>query len=56
MGVPRSVSGLGFGRGPVAIGLTFPIIAFVAYLAITRRDVEEGAAGPDSARPGRHRS
>ncbi|HUA27730.1 MAG TPA: hypothetical protein VMC03_02510 [Streptosporangiaceae bacterium] len=62
MGVPRSVGGLGFGRGPVAIGLTIPIIAFVAYLAISRRDVEEPAAtplaprAPRSAGPGRHRS
>jgi uncharacterized membrane-anchored protein len=63
MGVPRSVGGLGYGRGPVAIGLTIPIIAFVAYLAISRRDVEEPAAAPQPAGPaprpagpGRHRS
>jgi uncharacterized membrane-anchored protein len=56
MGVPRSVGGLGFGRGPVAIALTIPIIAFVAYLAITRRDVEEEAAAPRPTGPGRHRS
>jgi uncharacterized membrane-anchored protein len=61
MGVPRSVGGLGFGRGPVAIALTIPIIAFVAYLAISRRDVEQGAAAPERAAPrpagpGRHRS
>jgi uncharacterized membrane-anchored protein len=56
MGVPRSVGGLGFGRGNVAIALTIPIIAFVAYLAISRRDVEEEAAAPQPARPGRHRS
>jgi uncharacterized membrane-anchored protein len=52
MGLPQRVGGLGYGRGPVAIVLTVPIIAFVAYLAITRRDVEE----TPSARPGRHRS
>ena len=56
MGVPRSVGGLGFGRGNVAIALTIPIIAFVAYLAISRRDVEESAAAPQPAQPGRHRS
>ena len=62
MGVPHSVGGLGLGRGPVAIGLTIPIIAFVAYLAISRRDVEERpesprpAAPPRPAGPGRHRS
>jgi uncharacterized membrane-anchored protein len=60
MGVPHSVGGLGFGRGPVAIVLTIPIVAFVAYLAITRRDVEEeataAAAAPSVPRHGRHRS
>jgi uncharacterized membrane-anchored protein len=56
MGVPRSVGGLGLGRGNVAIALTIPIIAFVAYLAVTRRDVEEEAAAPRPAGPGRHRS
>jgi uncharacterized membrane-anchored protein len=58
MGVPHSVGGLDFGRGPVAIGLTIPIVALVAYLAISRRDVEPGAgaARPHPARPGRHRS
>jgi len=60
MGVPHSVGGLGFGRGPVAIVLTVPIIAFVAYLAITRRDVEgeatAAAAAPSVPRHGRHRS
>ncbi len=55
MGVPHILGGLGYGRGPVAAGLTIPIIAFVAYLAITRRDVEE-APGWRSAQAGRHRS
>jgi uncharacterized membrane-anchored protein len=56
MGVPHSVGGLGFGRANVAIVLTIPIVALVAYLAITRRDVERAAAEPQQARPGRHRS
>jgi uncharacterized membrane-anchored protein len=51
MGVPKIVGGLGFGRGPVAIGLTVPIVALVAYLAVTRRDVEAPAASPAPARP-----
>jgi uncharacterized membrane-anchored protein len=51
MGVPKVVGGLGFGRGPVAVGLTIPIVALVAYLAVTRRDVEAPAASPAQARP-----
>ena len=58
MGVSKSVGGLGFGRGPVAIGLTIPIVALVAYLAVTRRDVEQPAASPPAAPSsrGRHRA
>jgi len=58
MGVPKIVGGLGFGRGPVALGLTIPIVALVAYLAVTRRDVEEPAASVQPAPParGRHRA
>jgi uncharacterized membrane-anchored protein len=58
LGVPKVVGGLGLGRGPVAIGLTIPIIALVAYLAVTRKDVEEPAASPQPAPParGRHRA
>jgi uncharacterized membrane-anchored protein len=59
MGVPKIVGGLGLGRGPVAIGLTIPIVALVAYLAVTRRDVEPSpAASPPPAPParGRHRA
>jgi uncharacterized membrane-anchored protein len=59
MGVPKVVGGLGFGRGPVAIGLTVPIVALVAYLAVTRRDVEEpavSAAQPAPPARGRHRA
>jgi uncharacterized membrane-anchored protein len=58
MGVPKVVGGLGLGRGPVAIGLTIPIVALVAYLAVTRKDVEKPAASPQPAPParGRHRA
>ena len=57
MGVSHAAGGLGFGRGPVAIVLTIPIVALVAYLAVTRRDVEQAAAAPrPQSRPGRHRS
>ncbi len=48
LGVPRSLSGLNMGRGPVALGLTIVIVGFVAYLATARTDVEE-AAGPGAA-------
>jgi uncharacterized membrane-anchored protein len=59
LAVPKSVSGLGFGRGPVAIVLTIPIVALVAYLAVTRRDVEQPDASPPPPEPparGRHRA
>ncbi len=54
LGVPRWQSGLNMGRGPVALGLTIVIVGFVAYLAITRTDVEE-AVGPVAAERARHR-
>ncbi|HUA02887.1 MAG TPA: hypothetical protein VMB27_03220 [Solirubrobacteraceae bacterium] len=40
LGKPQSVGGLGWGDGPVAIGLTIAIFCLVAFLAITRRDVQ----------------
>ena len=44
MSKPQSVGGLGWGDGPVALALTVLIFCLVAYLAITRRDVQ--SAGP----------
>ena len=41
LGVPQSLSGLNFGRGRVAISLTLVLIAWVAYLTVSRVDVEE---------------
>jgi uncharacterized membrane-anchored protein len=38
-GVPHSLSGLGYGRGTVAIGLSVLILALVGFLAVTGRDV-----------------
>jgi uncharacterized membrane-anchored protein len=55
MGVPRSLSGLNIGRGPVALGLTIVIAGFVAYLAISRTDVEETISSPDTPERARHR-
>ncbi len=40
MSKPQSVGGLGWGDGPVALALTIMIFCLVAYLAITRRDVQ----------------
>jgi len=40
MGKSRTVGGLGWGDGSVAIVLTLVIIAFVSYLSITRRDIK----------------
>jgi hypothetical protein len=53
--LPRSVGGLDRGHGPVALVLTLAIIGFVAYLASTRKDVEDESDVPRSRRPARHR-
>jgi uncharacterized membrane-anchored protein len=41
MGKPTSDGGLGWGSGPVSIGLAVAIAVLVAWLAVTRRDVQE---------------
>jgi uncharacterized membrane-anchored protein len=49
MGKSKSVGGLGFGDGTVALALGILIFGLVAYLAVTRRDVqgaEQAAAEP----------
>ncbi len=40
MGVSAARGGLGWGTGPVSIALAVVIAAFVAYLMVTRKDVE----------------
>lgn len=40
LGVPKSLGGLNFGRGTVAICLTLVIIFWVGYLSVTKIDVE----------------
>jgi uncharacterized membrane-anchored protein len=50
---PKNISGLDFGDGPVAVTLVVLIALLVAYLAVTKKDVQrsatrEDAAGPDS--------
>ncbi len=52
MGKPRAAGGLGWGAGPVAVGLSLVIFVLVAYLAVTRRDVQDpGLAAGGQARP-----
>jgi len=45
LGKPKSSGGLGLGDGPVALALTAVIFCLVAFLAITRRDVQHADAG-----------
>jgi uncharacterized membrane-anchored protein len=40
LGVPSSLGGLDYGRGTVAIALTLAIVVLVAYLGVTKVDVE----------------
>jgi uncharacterized membrane-anchored protein len=67
MDMPKSIGGLALGEGPVAIALTIPIVLLVAYLGISRKDVEDadqaapypayaGARGAEPGRGGRHRA
>jgi len=49
MSKPQSVGGLGWGDGTVALALTILIFGFVAYLAITRCDVQSGGLAPGVA-------
>lgn len=41
LGVPPALGGLDFGRGRVALALTLVIIAWVAYLTVSRVDVDQ---------------
>jgi uncharacterized membrane-anchored protein len=50
LGKPASASGLGLGSGRVALVLALLIFAFVAYLAVTRRDVQRAAVARSGAR------
>jgi uncharacterized membrane-anchored protein len=53
LGKPASVRGLGWGSGTVALALAIIIFCLVAFLAITRRDVQRvdrGAGVADDAR------
>lgn len=51
LGVAPQHGGVGLGRGVVALILSFVIVGFVAYMAVTRKDVQPGgAARPAHAR------
>jgi uncharacterized membrane-anchored protein len=50
LGKPKNVSGMGLGDGPVALALTALIVLMVAYLAVTKRDVQRESA-PAATRP-----
>jgi uncharacterized membrane-anchored protein len=49
MGKPQSVGGLGWGEGRVALALSILIFCLVAFLAVTRRDVQSAAHAPHAA-------
>jgi uncharacterized membrane-anchored protein len=56
LGVPQQHGGVGLGRGLVALILSVVIVGFVAYLAVTRKDVEPDETGRASRAPAaRHR-
>jgi len=46
LGKPSASGGLALGDGAVALALTAVIIAFTAYLAVTRRDVQSTVGAP----------
>lgn len=49
MGKPRIVGGLGWGDGTVAVALTIAIFCMVAFLAVTRADVQRAKHAPGSS-------
>ncbi|HUC37515.1 MAG TPA: hypothetical protein VMR97_10370 [Acidimicrobiales bacterium] len=55
MGKPHEVGGLGWGAGNVALVLTGVIFCFVAYLGVTRRDLQRVGDAPADARIHRDR-
>ena len=51
MGKPQNDGGLGWGDGTVALALTIAIFCLVAYLAITRADVQRAERAPRAGVP-----
>jgi uncharacterized membrane-anchored protein len=56
LGKPKSVGGLGLGDGPVALALTLAIFCLVAFLAITRRDLQPARSRAHAERRRRSRA
>ncbi len=50
LGVPHRYGGVGLGRGLVALILSVVIVGFVAYLAVTRKDVQPDETAPATGR------
>ena len=55
LGVPHRYGGVGLGRGLVALILSVVIVGFVAYLAVTRKDVQPDETAQATRAPARHR-
>jgi uncharacterized membrane-anchored protein len=53
LAVPPSLGGLNLGKGPISIALWLLIIAFVAYMAISHRDVERPHSAAADSGPGK---
>jgi uncharacterized membrane-anchored protein len=45
LGKPSSARGLGLGQGPVSLAFAVVIVCLVAYLAVTRKDVQRERSG-----------
>jgi uncharacterized membrane-anchored protein len=51
LGKPQSVRGLGLGAGPVVLALAIAIFCLVAFLGITKRDVQSDTGALSVAEP-----
>ena len=49
MGKPTSMGGLGWGQGQVSLAMTIIIVCLVAFLAVTRKDVQPSVLAAESA-------
>jgi uncharacterized membrane-anchored protein len=56
MGVSTKLGGLNMGRGPVSVVLTLPIIALVAYMAVSKVDKDSPEPAPLGRPSARHRA
>jgi uncharacterized membrane-anchored protein len=51
VGVPHALGGLNWGRGTVSVSLTIVIVGFVAYLTVSRVDVDGRSVPPSLVEP-----